>query len=83
MGQGGQINSFRGPHLCMPELDHTRNMPDCSTEHFTDLDKLKLQRVVWFKAHPIFATAPAASENDACFKSDQHWLKNNHHASLE
>ena len=36
--------------------------------------------VFWLE--PIFATDPAASENDACFKSGQNWLKNDHLASL-
>jgi hypothetical protein len=31
-----------------------------------------------FKLEPIFDTAPAASKNEACFKSAQSQLKNNH-----
>ena len=30
----------------------------------------------------FFATAPAASKNDTCFKSGQKWLKNSHLALL-
>ena len=34
-----------------------------------------------FKLEPIFDTAPAASKNEACFKSGQCRLKNNHLAT--
>jgi len=30
-----------------------------------------------FRIEPIFATVPAASKTDACFKSGQKWLENN------
>ncbi len=30
-----------------------------------------------FKLKPIFATAPAASKNDVCYKSGQNWLESN------
>jgi len=39
------------------------------TERFTDLDKLKF--VMGVISEPIFDTAPAASKNNACFKSGQ------------
>jgi hypothetical protein len=42
---------------------------------FTDISKQNLTMVVLFKAffklEPIFATAPAASKNEACFKTSQ------------
>jgi len=42
--------------------------------------------MVWFFyiffAKAIFVTAPAASKNDAKFKSAQKWLKINHLSSL-
>ena len=31
-----------------------------------------------FRLGPIFATAPADSKNNTCFKSGQKWLKDNH-----
>ena len=52
------------------------------TERFIDLGKLKLHMVVWFRFEPIFATASATFKYDACFKSGQNWLENNHDASL-
>ncbi len=54
-----------------------------STERFTDLGKLNL--LLWwfdFRLKPIYTTAPAASKNDAQFKSGQNRLENNHLASL-
>ena len=40
-----------------------------------DLDKLNLVKFAYgglvFKLEPIFATAPAASKNDACFKGGE------------
>jgi hypothetical protein len=36
-----------------------------------------------FKLEPIFDTAPAASKNEACFKSGQSQLKNNHLATKD
>ena len=40
-----------------------------------DLDKLNLVKLAYgglvFKLEPIFATAPAASKNDACFKGGE------------
>ena len=53
-----------------------------TTEHFIDLGKLKLHMVVCFRLEPIFSTVPAASKNDACFKSGQKQHKINHLASL-
>ncbi len=41
---------------------------------FTDLDKPNLPMVFNFK--PIFATAPAASRNEVCFKSGQNRIVN-------
>ncbi len=35
-----------------------------NTESFTDLGKLNLD----FELKPIFATAPAATKNEVCFK---------------
>ena len=35
-----------------------------------------------FKLEPIYTTAPAASKNDAQFKSGQNQLKSNHFALL-
>ena len=49
-----------------------------STERFTDLNKLNLPMVVRIRLEPIFPTSPAASKNDACFKSGQNRLENNH-----
>ncbi len=46
----------------------------------TDLGKLNLLMVV--KLEPMFATAPAATRNDTCFKKGQNRLKNNHLAIL-
>jgi hypothetical protein len=48
----------------------------------TDLSKLIC---VWwfdFKLEPIFDSATVASKNDACYKSGQNWLENNHFAIL-
>ncbi len=53
-----------------------------STEHFTDLSKLNFPMVVWFQLEPIFNTAPAASKNDAQFKSGQNQLDNKQLTSL-
>jgi hypothetical protein len=44
--------------------------------------KLNLIMVAWFKLQPIFATAPATSKNDNCYKSFQNWLENNHPPTL-
>ncbi len=49
---------------------------------FTDLGMVICIRLFHFKIKPIFATAPAASKNDAHYQSGQYWLKNNHLASL-
>jgi len=38
--------------------------------------------VVWFWAQANFNTAPAASKNEAQFKSGQSWLKNKQLALL-
>ncbi len=63
--------------------EDSRFEPWYSTERFTDLDKLNVVIVVYsFRLKPIFTTAPAASKNDAHFKSGQNGLKNNHVASL-
>ncbi len=35
-----------------------------------------------FKLEPIFASAPVASRNDACFKNGPNFILNNHLASL-
>ena len=49
-----------------------------------DLDKLYLVKLGYggsngFRLKPMFATAPAAAlNNDACFKSGQKGLENNH-----
>ena len=42
---------------------------------YQDLGKLNL--VVWFLLKQIFDTIPAASKNDAYYKSSQKWLENN------
>jgi len=42
-----------------------------TTEHFTDLGKLNFQWWFGFRLGQIFNTAPAASKNDAWFKSGQ------------
>jgi len=53
------------------------------TERFTDLGKLNLFMVVRFYAHAnLHYTAPAASKNDAQFKSCHNRPKNNQLASL-
>jgi len=41
------------------------------------LDNLNLVMMVWFLLETIFATATAASKNEACFKSGQKWLESN------
>jgi len=43
--------------------------------------RLTFYCLLGFKLEPFFATAQAASKNDAPFKSDQERLKNNHLAS--
>ncbi len=49
------------------------------TVFFTDLNKPNLLIVVRFlKIKLIFSTALVASKNDACYKSGQNRLKNNH-----
>jgi hypothetical protein len=48
---------------------------------FRDLANLICQRWFNFKLEPIFDTAPAASKNEARFKSGQSQLKNNHPAT--
>jgi len=46
---------------------------------FTDLDKLNLVKVAYgFRFRPLFATAPAAAKNDACFKGVQNRLEYYH-----
>ncbi len=44
----------------------------------TDLGKLNLLMMVRFYARAIYNTAPAASKNNARFKSGQNRLKHNH-----
>jgi hypothetical protein len=59
--------------ICNSLLIHKGHNPwhTLYTVCFTDLGKLNLTMVVDFKLKPIFATAPAASKNEACFKSGQ------------
>jgi hypothetical protein len=52
------------------------------TERFTDFDMLSWVMVLGFKLEPILDTSLAASKYDACFKSGQIRLENNHLASL-
>ncbi len=42
-----------------------------TTERFTDLGKLNFRWLFGFRLEPIFNTSPAASKNDAGFKSGQ------------
>ncbi len=53
------------------------------TERFTDLDKLNLVMVVWFKAGFDFWYCPSGpKKNYASFRSGQKWHKNTFFASL-
>jgi hypothetical protein len=53
-------------------VQHRRSIFDVRSEGFTDLSQLNL--LIWwfdFKLEPIFATAQAASKNEACSKISQ------------
>jgi len=58
------------------------NWMQIATKRFTDLVKLNFLMVFNFRLELIYNTTPAASKNDAWFKSGQNWLENNHLASL-
>jgi len=47
-----------------------------------DLGKLNLPMVVGLRLGQIYSIAPAASKNDAEFKSGKDQLKNNHLSSI-
>ena len=53
-----------------------------STERFTDLGKLKLKMVVWFKVQADFQYCPSRPIKWCSIQKCQNRLKNNHLASL-
>ncbi len=57
--------------LCNTEVSNSNPLKGHTTERFTDLGKLNFLMVVGFRLEPIFNIAPAASKNNAQFKSGQ------------
>ena len=62
-----------------------KNIIQSVSRIWTSSTWLNLLLLFWwlgFRLEPMFDTASAASKNDACFKSGQSWVVNDHLASL-